>query len=770
MKVIVRLAALLLFCTILTSPTVAQKRQTPAKPQPKPAPAPSPAPTFDNLLPADTFVIYAEVRDAGQLIRSSALNDLLEPFLKLASPPREFKSVVKWINAHADQVTSSRMFVAGWSINNKSVPDPLVVIEFASAEDAAKFATPLNEFLPTVLPPEQPDPSAKNAPPKPGFHLERLGSLVAISARPWTMKELRPAGSKPLSDDTNFRTAHNRFTSEPLFAYIDFKLMEKQEQGQQKQIEEMQRKAAEEQAKRNQEKQDQMKEKPDAAEPAPPGLPTEAAQQTVIVGTSRGISSESTNEVPPPPPDQVSSALSILGNSLFGGETHLPDGIALALSYEGDSFDLRSLLVSSPGEKSDVIPFWPRVVAGAPIAPEAPKIFPANTELFASMSLDLPQIFVELSVPTKSEYTVSKGRTSFTTKTERESPLKSIEKQFGISIKDDLLPLLGSEVAIGLPMDNLSVLGLFGPSPPKPPKKEDEADQAASEKGPILAISVKDKERLRALMPKLIESLGFKGASSFAATERREDTELVSYANLFAYAFVGNFLVLSSDAATVRHVVDAYLKNETLASDSQFRAYTRWQPRQLHGEFYISPALMDSYRSWAIQPTMRMSEQTLSLIANLSTVSQPITYSLWNEGLGPIHELHVPKNLVTMLVVGISGQINPPPLVQSERMAMGLMYTIAYAEEQYKAKNGAGSYGTLEDLIAANMLSKEAVESAGYKFDLTASGEKFELSAAPAEYGKTGHLSMFIDQTRVLRGGDLNGAAATASAPPLTRF
>src|ERR1051325_1977357 len=188
MNVIARLAALLLFFTILTAPTVAQKRQTPAQPQPKPAPAPTPTPTFDNLLPADEYVIYFEARDVGQVIRSSALNDLLEPVMQLAGPPREFKSVVKWINAHAEQVMSSRMFVAAWPMD-KSLPDTLVVIEFASAEDAAKFATPLNEFLPTIVPSEQPDPAAKNAPPKTGFHLERLGSLAQTSkpsARPAT--------------------------------------------------------------------------------------------------------------------------------------------------------------------------------------------------------------------------------------------------------------------------------------------------------------------------------------------------------------------------------------------------------------------------------------------------------------------------------------------------------------------------------------------------------------------------------------------------------
>jgi len=268
-------------------------------------------------------------------------------------------------------------------------------------------------------------------------------------------------------------------------------------------------------------------------------------------------------------------------------------------------------------------------------------------------------------------------------------------------------------------------------------------------------------------MPKIIEAVGFKGANQFAATERREDTELISYANVFAYAFVGNFLVLSSDAATVRNVVDSYLKNETLASDVQFRAYTRWQPRQLHGQFYISPAIMESYKDWAVQPTTRMSDQMRSFMARLSTVAQPITYSLSNEGLGPLHELHIPKNLVAMFVAGFSGEMNPPPTIQNERMAIGLMYMIVYSEQQYKSKKGAGAYGTIEELIAAGLYNKEAVEKSGYRFELTVSGDKFEATAVPLEYGKSGTLSLFVDQTGVLRGGDRGGAMATASDPPI---
>jgi hypothetical protein len=395
------------------------------------------------------------------VIRSSAVNDLLEPILKLAGPPKEFRSVVKWINAHADQVTSSRMFVAAWPMN-KSLPDTLVVIEFASAEEAAKFATPLNEFLPMVIPTEQPNPSAKNAPPKPGFHLERLGSLVAISPRPWNMKQLRPVDSKSIAEDPHFRTAHNRFNSEPLFAFINFKLAEKEDEERRKHYEE-ERLKAEEQA-----KQAQAEEKPQP-EATKSELPNEADK--VIGETTNNLAVLSAQPDATATPDPFPAALSRLGQSFFGAQPNSPDAIGLALSYEGESFDLRCLLINAPGEKNDPLPFWPNLITAAPVAPEAPNIFPANTELFITMSLDLPQIFAAMSTPPKPEAVTFK--TARASRVIPESPFKSIEKQLGISIKDDLLPLLGGEVAVGLPMQDLGIIGLPGPNGSKPASKED---------------------------------------------------------------------------------------------------------------------------------------------------------------------------------------------------------------------------------------------------------------------------------------------------------
>ena len=175
---------------------------------------------------------------------------------------------------------------------------------------------------------------------------------------------------------------------------------------------------------------------------------------------------------------------------------------------------------------------------------------------------------------------------------------------------------------------------------------------------------------------------------------------------------------------------------------------------------------MEGYKTWAQQSSTQVRDQVRTFLTKATTVAQPITYSLSNEGFGPLHELHIPRNLILMAVAGISGEINPPPVVQNERMAIGMMFTILRAEEEYKKKNG-GTYGTLEELLAANMVPKDSIERSGYRFEVTVSGDKFEVSATPLEYGKTGRLSLFLDQNRVLRGGDKSGVSASASDPPI---
>ena len=90
---------------------MAQRRPTaspekPAAQAPAPKRLPAPPPTFDTLLAADSYRVYSEVRGVGQLIRSPAVTDLLDPVMKLGGPPKEFNTILKWLNTQADALAT----------------------------------------------------------------------------------------------------------------------------------------------------------------------------------------------------------------------------------------------------------------------------------------------------------------------------------------------------------------------------------------------------------------------------------------------------------------------------------------------------------------------------------------------------------------------------------------------------------------------------------------------------------------------------------------
>ena len=82
--------------------------------------------------------------------------------MKLGSPPKEFKTILKWLNAQADALAGSRMLAASWPSKPK-LPSVLIAIEFDSAEEAQKFDPKLRGFIPTLLPTPTPTPSPTHA-------------------------------------------------------------------------------------------------------------------------------------------------------------------------------------------------------------------------------------------------------------------------------------------------------------------------------------------------------------------------------------------------------------------------------------------------------------------------------------------------------------------------------------------------------------------------------------------------------------------------------
>jgi len=103
----------------------------------------------------------------------------------------------------------------------------------------------------------------------------------------------------------------------------------------------------------------------------------------------------------------------------------------------------------------------------------------------------------------------------------------------------------------------------------------------------------------------------------------------------------------------------------------------------------------------------------------------------------------------------------------NEAVATSILQWVASAENQYKAGPGKGSYGSLQQLVDAKLMTTDQFDKYGYKFDVNATGAAFEATATPKEYGKGGKRSFFIDQTGVVRGDDHGGGAATVGDKPV---
>jgi hypothetical protein len=849
-KRLTRSLALAMSMALMATPLAAQRAKDP---QPPPAPketaraqSMAAAPTFENLLAADDYNIYGEFKNVGQLVRSPNVNEILEPIMKLANPPQEFKALVKFANAHAELLASSRMFFAAWPAKPK-IPQALFGIEFSSTEEAGKFEPQLRAFLPTILPPPTPSPTpgeaaspalpvestlvadpklippdtrnlpngdpkskstepaaakatasspeakqsattevaqveAKQAEQKPAplpFVIKQMGNLVLISDSAFSLKSLRPADSELLFDNPNFRQAHDRFGSEQIFLFFNVALAERKFMQVDTDLTEAQ-KQSEARSVAEAAVADNPQPEPDKpSEPAESQLTENQAESTEVTA---GIDPNS-----PPPEEQavlvaeaagpqagtgpqmdVDLGLGLIFGSLFGGKPKYPEAVGLAIAFEGDTYAARVLMVGGLDGKPSPVPFISQWVSGPALTPESPSIMPVDTELFVAASLDTPAIYeglVKSMGEQAAQFQATSGQPP--NETQPATPFAAFEKKSGLKVKEDLLPVLGNEIAVGVPVSSLT--GIAPATPAKADGKSESDPSAAKNAAPglVILISVKDKEAAHRLIPKIIDGLGFKGAGMLAQTTKRDDTEIVSYAGMFSYAFVGNFLVLSLDSATTSKVVDSYLNHQTLSSDSHFRNFTRWQPRQVLGQIYVSPSLMESYRTYSTSPTALISDTAREFFTRLSPAAEPVTYALSSDGMGPLHELHVPRNLLLMLVATLAGQENQSPLIQNEQMTRMALTMIASSEASYKHNQGKGHYATLEQLSDLQMVSKELFREHGYKIELTIDGDKFIATAVPTEYNKTGRLSYFVDESSVIRGGDHGGGPASVTDTPL---
>jgi hypothetical protein len=659
--------------------------------------------------------------------------------------------------------------------------------------------------------------------------IKRAGSLVVLANKQFTFRRLRgAAGAQALMDEPGFQAARARLASDTLFLYFNTTRMSRAMKRQMDEYE-RQRKLAEAEAAKANPKAATIRADPVLFPPDDRPIPVGTSSQmnsnaaatnmnanVAFVTNSNGSTAPPTAELSPEKEAKIKAEIddelkessddieeekrreaeekklksqpgyaeeqrrqerqrefeNQLGRVVFSGDPaqgSWAESIGVGASIQGEEIVVRALFVGDAEDRTPrPIPFMPILLSGPQIAPEAASVVPADADIFASASLDLPQMYDYVASVFKIFDLAAGAAGEHDKQGLFESQVSAFEKDNKLRIREDLLNSLGNEIALVMPADFLGVRrrrkapqGAPGDAPSADPPKPEPQSFASS---PVVIVSLADKKAMQEVLPRALEAVGIKGVSEQQLLEKRGDVEILTFTQASA-AFIGNFLVMS-DPQTMRWVIDAYNKRETLANSDEFRRAAGWQQRQLLGQVYVSNALLKDTFGDVYKSIDDIDDQGLkSFLSRLDPNPGAVTHSLTKEGNGLLHELHVPRNLLMLMSAAAVVAQQLAPLRSNEAMATIALYQIASAE--YAAKD-KGGYVSLAELKNSKRL-EEMPELEGYEIKLTVSGEHFEITATPTDYPKQGRRSFFIDETNVLRGADTGGKPAMASTDPVNR-
>ena len=740
--------------------------------------------TLDSLLRADIYMLYGELRNVGAQAQAGGLMSLVEPLIPLlGGMPKELTGITTFISKHSNTLSRARMIIAAMPVKPE-LPQVIVAVEMASPDAAEQFEPEFRQFLSSVISEANKrlpsfSPSYQHGKPPP-FTIKRAGALLIVTEAEFDIKTIRPEEGNLLSSNLNFQAARNRFYSEPLFIYFDIGLSEralKQRYGDNT----GEHSPPPPEVVRIGEPESPVKVPSSEPPVVKQSSPSQASQATAKpsprrsrkpraaaqTGNSKAAQPKRARSRPAPPSAKpadpaASEALSAVAQQdsmskeimpllIAGGSVEkVPDALAIALAYENDALIVRILITREPGVTAFAIPFISMLACGSPVAPEGASYVPADTEVFLTASVDLPQMF-DLILALRDRRA---GGYRPQVKTPSDATISELEKKLSLKIKDEFLTAFGGEVAFSLPAQSFLPVSWGGPA-------QAQANQTAI----VLLISVQNREVVKAKILPVLEALGLRGRGEKGVTEKRGAFEISAY-NKVAVAFINNFLILTSDLPSMRRVVDAVATNQTLAATRDYHDYMRWQPRETLAQVYVSSAVIKSIYDGARQSAEKLDDDIKQFFSEFPFVAEPITYSASSDATGPVYELRLPKGFIAMLLAQFNSAEKSAQLFRNEHAAMFVLEKIKEAQSIYR--NEKGRYATIEELTEAGALEKDGLDGFGYKFEIRLAGGRYEALATPAEYGKTGLRSFYMDESGVLKAGDHGGRPATSADKPLS--
>ncbi|MDX6268921.1 MAG: hypothetical protein QOD28_144 [Acidobacteriota bacterium] len=652
----------------LLVPSVPAQRRAAAPPKPAPAavatqtpretPAAdeSPSVTFDTLLSADAYGIYAEMRAVGRHAGSQEIAQLVAPFnLEGGGAPDELLALYDFLKSHADDLMTARVMFATMPAR-AGLPEVLLAVEMPSIEEARKFVPELRRFVAANVAPVSPDhavlttTSTEAAPKKPvvvrhrvrqrtrtqaagdhaadamaseklpaapAVHIKRSGQLIAMSNTAFTFKSLSGTEQPLLVNEPGFQAARTRFSTDTLFVYFNTvrmghsskqrnEALEKEYQRQ-----ELARAAAADKENAAAVSVEREISSPEVVVNMNPNANSNASMSGSMSATNANVATSPEDETPTAPTPEATPEPTPAPKS----EKELEEERQREQSRQFAQ-TLGSLVFGGRGESSEA---WPESIGvGASLeadalvlrglfvnasADEPLRPIPFLPALLSgpSIAAEAPAVLpadtdillsVSLDLPQMYDYLASLMKIGDLAAAAEGSGKSGFGDQLTAFEKANNFRIREELLAA---LGNEIAVGMPGDQFFGGRNVRRRSTGYSSTSPPQSGPIVVVALNDKEALQKLLPRV--LAAIGFAGATEESVVEKHGQVEVLTFsngtlAFIDRFLVSAPDAATMRRVTDAYNRGETLANNERFRDATSWQSKQAVGQVYVSNEML----------------------------------------------------------------------------------------------------------------------------------------------------------------------------------
>jgi hypothetical protein len=345
----------------------------------------------------------------------------------------------------------------------------------------------------------------------------------------------------------------------------------------------------------------------------------------------------------------------------------MPYAVAMGGSFEAGTARMRALLMYNQKQSGGL---FSSLISSARLAqPQAPGFAAPNTDLLIDLMVDWEKLYEGLeSMFAMVAGAQPKGDVQ-QAGLQGGDILSMMESKLGFSIKNDLLPTLGGEVAIGLAGFDRMV---------SPQAKQGQRRVG----GPsfTVMIALKDPLKFEKYFNRLFNGMGGATAQPFARAPYRGAT--ISYNKSMAYAISGGFFIAGGSAAQIRSALDARAAGASLAQTPEFNQ-AMGAARPVMMQVYVSSGAANSFfKTISTQAAKMNSGAATSVPVSQSRSAIGVTIVPDTDGL--MLEARIPTELAVMALAAMVSEKPAPYGINSQ--TGGVRRTPTLTDEDLKAR------------------------------------------------------------------------------------